>query len=560
MIRNERGSLLVTIMIGVAVLLLVLGLLNWLNVNNQLVVYSRQKVQIDNATKQLLSAVETCLTNLRTTGPNANQCPRQSEFVALMNLPTTSPVPVILNWNDITTTPGFLNASALTLITTSLANTTTVEITRDVASYYDAGTMTYQSVDAMNGSTHLNMKVKASPAGGFFSFNTSNISRSYRVTVESPAGFALYLRDGTNPRIDLQGGSRLTVYGKTLIWENGAFTPTDLINSSQINGLNLDQVFAHATSVSLPALGGADQIVFDKLRNIGFQVNWLTNAVDPFQNPRLPKWQQRLDYSFVMKTNGYPLPVFNNEVTGHGEADLVRTLTWNVPADTARANVTTFPDPLVFGALGLEYTCTRPNNFNLGSIKALVLNRANDNLTLDYTLVPATYGCGQIAAKKITVIVPSGSTVAWFGNLIAEQLIVQGGGELTIINPFGYAQMPSGIPSPPNLDTSEMMQMFMALDSSTGHNFFVPFADPGNSIPSSIDYSIIDYESPCAAPATPTDKKFCPCSTSTTMLCWKPTIPPPDLTILFPTSCNGSGAIAGSCWSENLYFLAEEEN
>ncbi len=522
-LRNERGSILYSLLFAVLMMGLVATILNWLSNSNQLIRYSRQKIQVENAARQILSSVETCITNLRQ-GGGGNNCPRKNEFVALTNLGNATPAPITLSWSDLTTTSNFLT-NQMPLISSAIS-TASATVTR-IAS----------AEDPLLGATTIVLRVEASPSTGFFSFNTAAVTKTFRISLQNPASFALILRDtNTTPKLDLQNQTKLTIYGKTLFWENGDFNPSELVSTSDFPRLSLDRLYTTGSHINL--MSAADQQIFTGLRALGVQTSWLAGANDPFAGGFAADWNQPLDYQYVYLTNGYPLPQ-TNPISSHGASD---------PRDfvAASAAATTFPNATVMGTNNLEKTCTRPANFNVGSIQTLILNRNTSNLTLDFTLGGgATYACGQVLADNITIVTPNATTVVWYGNIIAKRLIVTGGGELVILNPFAYSQAPSGLPAPANLNSSDLMQMFMALDSSTGHNFFVPFSRNPGVLPAALkSRKVSDLFVACGA-----------------KMCWPLSVDPPDLSAMYSApGCDGSSTPGGSCWSENVYYSTDEAN
>jgi hypothetical protein len=522
--KNERGNLVLALVIGIALMAGSAGLFNYLRASQIALTYVSDRSRIDPAQNYILARLKTCLT-LQTPA----FCPKSAEFRTMLTLPgtlidatTVAPVaPILLSKADMESTPNFLTARQSDI--------------DDAFSDFSVKVERQNSVDdPVFGSTRVTMTMTAVPISHSFGLRTRELSKSYRVTIQTPLSFGLMLRFPNNPAIILgagaSGSSTLAVIGGTLFFTNAGLglNPQAIVAPASSGYVSFDRAVTTSPAIALD--DAADRTSYRIFSN-GIRVHAFDGVSNPFMT--LSPWEQPFDYGYVFGANGYPLPA--KEPTAAHANNCDRKVDWNKTTSSVenRSGVTTFPSALVMGSSSLAETCSRPDNFAEGSIKAMVLLRAGADLTFDYTAAGGTnYACGMVLANKITFNIPDGQTSVWYGHISAKQIEITGGGHFVILNPFSAASYSGDLPMPPNLAISELQQLFIALGSSTAHNFYVPFSRTPANLPPAGSLSEAQTFFTGAGP----------CKT------WPLAVDPPDL----------SGYLSGATWDQDLFFSAEE--
>lgn len=528
MLKNERGSMIMAILLGFGCLAAAVALFDTFKASNIALGYVSDKVKIDPAVEFILMRLESCVALA-----NPSQCPKADEFKTMMTLPVAaaSPTtavtlaPITLSKNEIMSQPGLVTSRA-TAIDESLSD---FDVVIERQATLD---------DAVFASTRVSIRLSFTPKYRFISLAKGVVNKSLRVTLQSPVSFALILRSPSAPAISL-GTGELTVIGGALMWKSSVsgLRPTDVIAAANVGKLSLDRTWT--TSPHIDIQSPDDETSLGAFRVGGVAVSALPGAEDSFGSDAF--WNQPLDYKYVYDSNGYPLPssIANSAHTSTGQ----RRVNWDATASLAeiRSDATTYPTSSVMGSNNLEVTCERPINFQEGSMKTLVLMRKGANLTFDYNANGgANYACGMVFADAITFNIPAGRTVAWYGHLNATRIVVNGG-SLVVVNPFSAATRPGDLPGPSNLTISDMMQMYMALGSSTAHNFFVPFTRHLSAFTGLTGYTTVDT-------------KFTLAGAYRT---WILAVDPPDLSdFLKGVGCVNGGTPA--CWNESVFLFTEE--
>lgn len=504
--RNERGSILMAVMLGAAGLVAVLGLFEYINAANMSLRYATQSGDIQADLLPLPTRLAGCLTRVSST----SDCPHAPELRSMMALAETAVVPINFSYADLQVLglkPGAYSSAGATL---------TRFATPD---------------DVWYGSTSVTVMVSVTPASARMAPRT--LTRTYRVALSTPATFALIVRPAVGSAgIQLAAGSQLKVYGGLLNWSTSPVKPSEFLSLADVSQFWADRLELRADQFKV--VDDADKTIFNSLRMSGLKLSALRGVSDPFGSG---VWQQRLDYKYVMTAGGYPLPDLSPAVAAHGDAPDPRVFS------ASRASNTDYPDnPADVFTKNLETTCDRPSGFQKGSAHTLVLMRKDDSLKFDFAdsrYSHAKFACGLVMARRITVNVASGETAVWYGHLNATFLQVTGGGKLIVVNPLDSLSRPSDLPVPTDMTVADFAEVDLSLASSTAFNFFVPFANDTATLPASLMYKgYAGYFEPCGA--VPSRQ------------CWKLHVDPPALDTYLVTCASGN------CWYDNVHLDVRE--
>lgn len=329
------------------------------------------------------------------------------------------------------------------------------------------------------------------------------------------ADFALVFRGGGGTRVELTEGSELKVMGRVYVHGNERFSLSTFVSPSL---LSQDAAVTFGDNFLLQQLSAEADSVFDidviksRFRQ-GLQFGEL-RSLNPFPVDENPlAWNQSIDYHYVYKTGGLPLP--SDISSAHGSVDR--------PVDTGKASVLTFPNSLVIDDL-LE-TCVSP----LSKLSAMVLYRAQSNVTINLQDSPAF--CGMAVADTLVVNTKPGTTHLLIGSFWLNKLKVTGGGQLIVYNPLLARETPESILSLAGVDSAKVAIQLLTLRATTAYNFFLPLFKDKTGIAGFSPVKLSSFFEPCGS-----------------QMCWPAVMEFPKWSTLYSQ--------AG--WQDKVIFLVEE--
>lgn len=293
----------------------------------------------------------------------------------------------------------------------------------------------------------------------------------------------VFVGGGAGNKIQVGNGVKLEVIGSTYIASQDpaeAVTLDNFISGGPLPYGNhvtfKNTVFTRSQNVST-SQPRFNQRLIRAVFNGGIETSVHSDIPLPIYTAPPPVWQKNIDYSYMY-----------DKGSGNGESDMaplpevgggkISQISDDYKFNAAAASFTVIPSADVLPVLA--ETCAS-SDYDRGDIKPMVVLRANQSFTIDFSRNPmpavatpnfADMFCGLVRAQTLRIIIKGDTTL--YGHFFVNRLEVSGSGTLRLIDPEHSKN------APPTLEPvggfTNLRRQMKALEVYLGQPFFLPLA------------------------------------------------------------------------------------
>lgn len=454
-LKNNSGSIVVMVMMGVVVMTVVVGMMFYVKNATDSLSYIVSKGSTRAMTEEVIGSI----LNVYSQPLESTSCDTQLVAAALSFRDLTNTNPTIFSWEtnpSNSPTPPAVNARACLLpaVMAGQLGRATIIVTPLPT-----------SDDLVGARRELRIEIRLQKKGAVAS---QSVIRHYALNLLSLDRYGAIFNSSQATAFDVDAASK--VFFDTFVLHTNKSIPFTISTLVAYPGASPKVVFKQQVYTLADRISAASSFQLAKFNTVfekGVIDKHLSNVrYFPTTYPAY-SWAEPVDYQYVYANSGgvqdlSPLPrLTGGKTSSNGDGHRY---------NGTLANVAAFPNSSILTKLA--HTCDVGISGSAIS-KIMVLYRADSEVTLDFSSDsdPLKF-CGLLKVKKLTVKLQSGKTHYLFGKFYFDELKVTGGGTLYIVDPeldTVLSQNYDGV-----ISMTELRREMKTLEVYIGNPFYQP--------------------------------------------------------------------------------------